>query len=130
MRVGAAVDAFHFLAGRKVDLRQRIAALVRNEQGLPFEFGSGHDGRFPLPACHRSAGEESKSAQRGQKPYHPVGLPLFCSSSQSLSGAKYSTSALPLIWRSPVKASSASGQGLLAPISSMALRFLPTSSLP
>ena len=40
-----------------------------------------------------------------------------------MSGAKYSTSALPDIWRVPVNASSASGHGFDAPIASIALSF-------
>ena len=62
--------------------------------------------------------------------HHPLGLPLFCSSSHAFSGAKYSTIASPDISRLPVNASSASGHGLDCPMVSIALSFAPTSLLP
>lgn len=46
------------------------------------------------------------------------------------SGWKYSTMGAAVISRVPVRASSASGHGLLAPSSSMACSFLPASLLP
>jgi len=62
--------------------------------------------------------------------HQPCGLPLFCWSSHVLSGAKYSTSALPDISRLPVNTCNASGQGLDWPIASIAFSFWPTALLP
>ena len=61
--------------------------------------------------------------------HHPTGFPSFCSSSHTLSGAKYSTSAFASISRDPVSCASASGQGLDAPSSSIAFSFSPAALL-
>ncbi len=68
---------------------------------------------------------------RHLRPDHqPLGLPLFCWSSHVFSGAKYSTSALPDIWRLPVITCSASGHGFDWPMLSIAFSFCPTALLP
>ncbi len=55
--------------------------------------------------------------------YQPTFIPLFCSSSHFCSGAKYSRIAPASISRWPVRASMASGQGLLWPMSSILLNL-------
>jgi len=62
--------------------------------------------------------------------HHPTFCPLFCSSSHFCKGAKYSSRAPPSICRVPVRASSASGQGLLWPIANIALNVVPASFEP
>jgi len=62
--------------------------------------------------------------------HQPQVCPLFCSASHLRIGAKYSISALASPLSSPLMAFIASGHGLLAPISSMALSFAPASLLP
>lgn len=55
---------------------------------------------------------------------HPMGtlFLIFSASNQILRGSKYSAIALPLILRSPLNASIASGQGFEAPIDNIALQ--------
>src|SRR6266566_5403892 len=62
-----------------------------------------------------------------QRSHHPIFIPLFCSSSHFFSGAKYSRIALASPSRCPVNTSIASGQGLLTPIWSILLSFVPAS---
>ena len=62
--------------------------------------------------------------------HQPIFLPLFCSSSHFISGSKYAIIAEPSIWRLPVKASSASGQGSEEPIASILFKRSPTALLP
>ncbi len=61
--------------------------------------------------------------------HQPQVRPWFCSSRYFESGPKYSTIALASISRLPVSTSSASGQGLLAPSSSMAFSLAPAALL-
>ena len=69
-------------------------------------------------------------AAAGQVPgYQPTGLPLFCSSSHFLRGAKYSATAEASIWRWPVSASRASGHGFDLPISIIRRRRTPAGPL-
>src|SRR5271157_1453160 len=60
----------------------------------------------------------------------PSFSPLFCSFSQSIKGLKYSTIAEASALSVPVMAFSASGQGLDAPISSIAFSLAPASLEP
>jgi len=60
---------------------------------------------------------------------HPIGRPLFCSSSQAWSGLKYSTIARVEI-SSPVASRSTFRQSCVAPFSMMLLRNAPTCGLP
>ena len=58
--------------------------------------------------------------------YQPFFSPLFRVLSRVINGAKYSSIGLPDISRVPVNATSASGQGFDAPISSIAFKRVPT----
>ena len=52
-----------------------------------------------LPRLRCTSGQRQNTAEHDRRfqPPHPCGFPSFCSSSQSISGAKYSTIAVPLI---------------------------------
>ena len=66
----------------------------------------------------------------GLQAYQPHCFPAFCCCNHACNGAKYSSIGLPDISRLPVKACSASGHGLDAPICSMAFSRWPTSLFP
>lgn len=60
MRVGAARQAQHFLAGRQIDLGKRVAALGRDEEG------GRHDSRRPslFNLGNRRTGGERQKCRR------------------------------------------------------------------
>src|SRR5207302_7674423 len=91
-------------------------------------------GRVPakrVPTKHVGAGALTRPQHAAPNMiYHPTFCPLFCSSSHLFSGAKYSSSAPPSIFRSPVITSNASGHGLLSPFPHLVLNFAPASLEP
>ena len=90
------------------------------------EHGSARpSGPKGLPAARRPLGTGPSGL--GGLPYHPTDADRFSFFSHSSRGRKYFADREPSIARSPVTASRASGQGRLAPISSIALSRFPAS---
>src|SRR5947208_16231339 len=116
-----------FVARHLARLR-RNSIISGNRQGEKYMAG------FPakrVPTKHVGAGALTRPQHAAPNMiYHPTFCPLFCSSSHLFSEAKYSSSAPPSIFRSPVITSNASGHGLLWPISNILLNFAPASLEP
>lgn len=96
-----------------------VGATAGNAQFLPPLPGLGMGcGAFPrlAPWAIFSTGPPGL---RHNEHHQPSGRPLFCSSNHFTNGWKYAIMAEPSILRLPVNASSASGHGLDAPISSI-----------
>src|SRR5262249_15536157 len=122
-RVARASSPVRFLATRTSEARFRLDGQSR------IQAFSGLSGavRFTSYTATQTLNLKLETSVYSQPSFTPFFL--FSSSSHFLSGAKYSSMALASIWRAPVSASSASGQGRLWPICSIFISFAPATLL-